>query len=110
MKIGSLVSRREQTITSINHFNLEELLLRVRAVLRRTQEHKTANDGSSESTSLEYQKYRQLANYDATTSCLQLKGYSLDLKTYEVTLPDKTQSFAYSNSIQSSGTFDEPSR
>ncbi|HWS23843.1 MAG TPA: winged helix-turn-helix domain-containing protein, partial [Anaerolineales bacterium] len=23
------------------------------------------------------------------TSCLQLKGYSLDLKTYEVTLPDK---------------------
>lgn len=70
-------------------FNLEELLLRVRAVLRRTQEYKIASDGSSTSSVDGFQKYRQLASYDPTTSCLQLKGYSLDLKTYEVTLPDK---------------------
>lgn len=70
-------------------FNLEELLLRVRAVLRRTQEYKIASTGSTPSTIDEFQKYRLLAGYDSATSCLQLKGYSLDLKTYEVTLPDK---------------------
>jgi len=70
-------------------FNLEELLLRVRAVLRRTQEYKNATNGSPSSSSDEFQKYRLLASYDAATSCLQVKGYSLDLKTYEVTLPDK---------------------
>jgi two-component system, OmpR family, response regulator RpaA len=69
-------------------FNLEELLLRVRAVLRRTQEYKIASGGST-STTDEFQKYRQSVSYDSATSCLQLKGYSLDLRTYEVTLPDK---------------------
>jgi len=66
-------------------FNLEELLLRVRAVLRRTQENKNAATAGADGT----QKYRHLAGYDGATSTIALKGYSLDLKTYEVVLPSE---------------------
>lgn len=68
-------------------FNLEELLLRVRAVLRRTQEssesqHKEASEEARNNLKL-------LDYYDAEKNSLTLKGYSLDLKTYELTLPDR---------------------
>ena len=70
-------------------FNLEELLLRVRAVLRRTQEFKSLHSGSSSSSGNGIQKYRLLKGFDESTNSLTLKGYTLDLKTYEVILPNR---------------------
>ena len=69
-------------------FNLEELLLRVRAVLRRTQESGDIARGGVSSED-EQNKLNQLACYDAEKNSLTIKNYSLDLKTYEVTLPDR---------------------
>ena len=70
-------------------FNLEELLLRVRAVLRRTLESRKINENGENTPVDEFQKYRQLACFDAVNNCLVIKGYSLELKTYEVTLPNR---------------------
>jgi DNA-binding response OmpR family regulator len=69
-------------------FNLEELLLRVRAVLRRTQESGDLARGGSSSEE-QKSKLSQLAYYDGDKNSLTIKNYSLDLKTYEVTLPDR---------------------
>ena len=69
-------------------FNLEELLLRVRAVLRRTQESADISRGGIASED-ETSRLKQLACYDAEKHSLTIKQYSLDLKTYEVTLPDR---------------------
>ncbi len=69
-------------------FNLQELLLRVRAVLRRTQDiirAKALITGEAE----EVQRYRAFPTYVESRNCLELRGYSLDLKSFEVTLPDK---------------------
>ena len=67
-------------------FNLEELLLRVRAVLRRTQDQPKL-DGKTVDN--EFYKYRNLPGFNPEMCCLELKGYSLDLKTYEITLPTR---------------------
>jgi len=68
-------------------FNLEELLLRVRAVLRRTQDqNKVAKSQNDEE---EYARYRSLSVFNPEKFALEIKGYSLDLKTYEITLPSQ---------------------
>ena len=69
-------------------FNLQELLLRVQAVLRRTQDIARARaliTGESE----ESLRYRGCPTYIEATNCLEVKDHSLDLKTFELTLPDK---------------------
>jgi DNA-binding response OmpR family regulator len=68
-------------------FNLEELLLRVRAVLRRTQE--SGDLQQKDATEDDKNNLKLLDYYNPEKNSLSLKGYSLDLKTYELTLPDR---------------------
>jgi DNA-binding response OmpR family regulator len=70
-------------------FNLEELLLRVRAVLRRTQDQIKTSDKNAKGDEDEFSRYQKLIGFNPEKYCLELKGYSLDLKTYEITLPSK---------------------
>jgi two-component system, OmpR family, response regulator RpaA len=70
-------------------FNLEELLLRVRAVLRRTQDQNKTSNKNVKGDDDELSRYQKLAGFNPEKYCLELKGYSLDLKTYEITLPGK---------------------
>lgn len=70
-------------------FNLEELLLRVRAVLRRTQDQNKTNGKNAKGEEDDFSRYQKLIGFNPEKYCLELKGYSLDLKTYEITLPSK---------------------
>jgi two-component system, OmpR family, response regulator RpaA len=70
-------------------FNLEELLLRVRAVLRRTQDSNRNGGKTTKADDDDLSRYQKLAGFNPERYCLELKGYALDLKTYEITLPSK---------------------
>jgi two-component system alkaline phosphatase synthesis response regulator PhoP/two-component system response regulator RpaA len=70
-------------------FNLEELLLRVRAVLRRTQEQGKPERKNTNPEEEGLERFQNLPGFNQVKNCLELRGYSLDLRTYEVTLPDR---------------------
>jgi len=70
-------------------FNLEELLLRVRAVLRRTQDQNRGSGKTTTAESDDLSKYQKLTGFNPEKYSLDFKGYSLDLKTFEITLPSK---------------------
>lgn len=61
-------------------FNIEEFTLRVRAILRRTEVHHSSSTRSN----------RKNTNGQVTGSpTLSIKGYTLDTRTYELTIPGK---------------------
>jgi len=70
-------------------FNLEELLLRVRAVLRRTQDQNKPSGKRLRGDEEDLSRYQKLIGFNPEKYCLELKGYLLDLKTYQITLPSK---------------------
>ncbi len=61
-------------------FNIEEFTLRVRAILRRTEAHHSSTSRSA----------RKAASGSVVASpTLEIKGYVLDTRTYELTIPGK---------------------
>jgi DNA-binding response OmpR family regulator len=68
-------------------FNPEELILRVRAVLKRTQDHgKKTSRRSKDEPHLHESKL--LDQSRITNPIIELKGYKLNILTFELTLPD----------------------
>jgi DNA-binding response OmpR family regulator len=61
-------------------FNVDEFILRVRAILRRTESHRP---GSSRSNRV------PISNENNQSDLLNIRGYQLDTRTYELTIPDK---------------------
>jgi len=61
-------------------FNLEEFILRVRAILRRTESHRLAGARGN----------RKLATKQGnSTSTIEVRNYVLDTRTFELTIPGK---------------------
>jgi len=61
-------------------FNLEEFILRIRAILRRTDSHRSGGPRGN----------RQIAKGEGSSySTIQIKGYQLDTRTFELTIPGK---------------------
>ncbi len=68
-------------------FNAEELIFRVRAVLRRTQEKsKRGNVPSKEEPRLYESKF--IGHSKITQPIIELRGYRLNILTFELTLPN----------------------
>lgn len=79
-------------------FNLDELILRVKAILRRTKTPKREIEGEqttknfslgnlfskNKSSSAESKPEQKAAS---STHCIQIQGYILDTKTYELSIP-----------------------
>jgi DNA-binding response OmpR family regulator len=71
-------------------FNLDELLLRVQAILRRTLDPEQWDMGSTPSGLQDQPASKADAlQYDEDHRCLLMSGYSLDTKTYELETPQR---------------------
>jgi len=79
-------------------FNLDELILRVKAILRRTKAVKKEVDVETTAKSFSFGKIFQKNKTNESDNqaeqkplipvyCIQLQGYILDTKTYELTIP-----------------------
>lgn len=69
-------------------FNLDELMLRVRAILRRTKPALTSHDASSKGT--EQGKQPDIpADVSEPNHIITLKGYELDTKSFELSRPGR---------------------
>jgi DNA-binding response OmpR family regulator len=79
-------------------FNLDELTLRVKAILRRTKTPKQAHESENGSKSFSFSNlFSKNKNSEIKNGvdkkppvpiyCIKLQGYILDTKTYELTLP-----------------------
>ena len=60
-------------------FNVDEFILRVRAILRRTESHHMGTGRTG----------RKPAADTAGAEIIEIKGYQLDTRTFELTIPDK---------------------
>lgn len=68
-------------------FNIEELILRVHAVLRRTHDYQLKqSEGLKESVK---KQSSHLINKQHSKPIIEIKNYLLNIQTFELTLPDK---------------------
>jgi two-component system alkaline phosphatase synthesis response regulator PhoP/two-component system response regulator RpaA len=83
-------------------FNLDELILRVKAIIRRTKAVQKEVDNETESKGFSisniFSKNRNSSKEMKSEQkpliplyCIQLQGYVLDTKTYELTIPGNTK-------------------
>jgi DNA-binding response OmpR family regulator len=70
-------------------FNPEELILHVKAVLRRTQDQVKPTRGSKDEARLH--ESRLFSHAKITQPIIELKGYQLNILTFELTLPNGTE-------------------
>jgi len=70
----------------VKPFNLDELTLRVRAILRRTKKPAPAQ---SDSTNEAHQVDQQRVEAQNSSFCISIKGYVLDSRTFELSIPGK---------------------
>ena len=70
----------------VKPFNLDELTLRVRAILRRTKKPAPAQ---SDSTNEAHQVDQKRVEAQNSSFCISIKGYILDSRTFELSIPGK---------------------
>ncbi|KAF0111787.1 MAG: winged helix family two component transcriptional regulator [Chloroflexi bacterium] len=68
-------------------FNIEELVLRVRAVLRRTSERHPVHDKKHDEQNINNLSHS--ADKRDGNPVIEIRNYSLNIKTFELTMPDK---------------------